>query len=145
MSRSESPTATVERVLANKTFTQWGRFDKAHASRWLRATVALLLAAPAWGQASAPMPERIPHNPQELAEYARHGVDRVSNLIAKMSGAQWVFKPAPWRWSSAECAEHIVISEQWLLEEFLSKFGKNAKPARIFSWAQIGRDRNPAS
>src|SRR5262249_61943916 len=28
-----------------------------------------------------------------------------------LSAAQWNFKPAPERWSIAECAEHIALSE----------------------------------
>ncbi len=31
--------------------------------------------------------------------------------IAGLSKAQWNFKPSPERWSIAECAEHILISE----------------------------------
>jgi uncharacterized damage-inducible protein DinB len=31
--------------------------------------------------------------------------------VAGLSDAQWNFKPAPERWSIAECAEHIAVSE----------------------------------
>lgn len=34
--------------------------------------------------------------------------------IAGLSDAQWNFKAAPDRWSIAECAEHIAVSEQFL-------------------------------
>lgn len=35
--------------------------------------------------------------------------------INGLSDAQWKFKPAPDKWSIAECAEHIAISEEELL------------------------------
>jgi len=41
-----------------------------------------------------------------------------ADFLASISGltdAQWKFKPSPERWSIAECAEHIIISEGFLL------------------------------
>jgi len=35
---------------------------------------------------------------------------------AGLSDAQWNFKPAPDRWSIAECAEHIVLTEEALFQ-----------------------------
>ena len=35
--------------------------------------------------------------------------------INGLSEAQWKFKPAPERWSIAECAEHLAIAEEELL------------------------------
>jgi hypothetical protein len=35
--------------------------------------------------------------------------------IANVSEAQWKFKPSPEAWSVAECAEHIIVSEGFLL------------------------------
>lgn len=34
--------------------------------------------------------------------------------IAGLSPRQWTFKPAPDRWSVAECAEHIALTEEFL-------------------------------
>lgn len=34
--------------------------------------------------------------------------------IAKVSDEQWKFKPSPERWSVAECAEHITLTEPFL-------------------------------
>jgi hypothetical protein len=34
--------------------------------------------------------------------------------VAGLTGAQWDFKPAPGRWSIAECAEHIALSEEFI-------------------------------
>jgi len=36
--------------------------------------------------------------------------------IAGLSEAQWKFKPAPDRWSVAECAEHIALSELMIMQ-----------------------------
>src|SRR5207253_7405054 len=34
--------------------------------------------------------------------------------IADLTAAQWKFKPAPNVWSVAECAEHIILAEDYL-------------------------------
>src|SRR5271167_2684671 len=34
--------------------------------------------------------------------------------ISGLSEAQWKFKPAPAVWSVAECAEHIVLAENYI-------------------------------
>ena len=36
--------------------------------------------------------------------------------VAGLSDAQWSFKPSPERWSVAQCAEHIALSEDALFE-----------------------------
>src|ERR1041385_2004379 len=39
------------------------------------------------------------------------------NLLASLNGlspAQWRFKPAPNVWSVAECAEHLVLAEDFI-------------------------------
>lgn len=36
------------------------------------------------------------------------------NSIKGLSDAQWKFKPAPDRWSIAECAEHVTLSEEFI-------------------------------
>ncbi|MGB2606226.1 MAG: DinB family protein [Candidatus Sulfotelmatobacter sp.] len=41
--------------------------------------------------------------------------DNFLKSIAGLSQAQWTFKPAPDRWSVAEVAEHITVSESTLL------------------------------
>lgn len=53
-----------------------------------------------------------------------------------LSPTQWRFKPVPHRWSVAECAEHIILSERWLLSEFRAKFAESSEPAYIFHWRQ---------
>jgi len=34
--------------------------------------------------------------------------------IRSLNDAQWRFKPNPFKWSPAECAEHIIVSEDFL-------------------------------
>src|ERR1017187_2207970 len=43
------------------------------------------------------------------------------DAVVGLSPEQWNFKPAPDRWSIAECAEHIALSE-----DLISGMGKNA-------------------
>jgi hypothetical protein len=37
--------------------------------------------------------------------------------IHKLSQAQWTFKPAPDKWSIAECAEHLILAEDLIFNE----------------------------
>jgi hypothetical protein len=58
--------------------------------------------------------------------------------IAGLTEAQWNFKPAPNVWSIAECAEHITVSDDFLLES-LPKLVKS--PAEPEKRAQVkGKD-----
>jgi hypothetical protein len=41
--------------------------------------------------------------------------------ITGLSTAQWKFKPAPDRWSIAECAEHVALAEDALFKTFREK------------------------
>ena len=45
--------------------------------------------------------------------------------VANLSDAQWTFKPAPERWSIAECAEHIAVSEDLLFQLVTEKLMKS--------------------
>ena len=53
--------------------------------------------------------------------------DLLEGLIQDVSDEQWTWKPGPDRWSVAECAEHIVMSESRL---FASVRGALSTPAR---------------
>jgi hypothetical protein len=55
------------------------------------------------------------------------------DAVAGLSEAQWNFKPAPDRWSIAECAEHIALSENMIAgfaKSVLEKPAEEAKPDR---------------
>jgi uncharacterized damage-inducible protein DinB len=47
-----------------------------------------------------------------------------SDAVSGLTAEQWTFKPAPDRWSIAECAEHVAASE-----EFISGIAKKAQAA----------------
>lgn len=60
-----------------------------------------------------------PLNEQERSSLLRHlEQTRKAFLdsIADLSDAQWTFKPAPDRWSIADVAEHIAVSETTILQ-----------------------------
>ena len=50
--------------------------------------------------------------------------------VAGLSDAQWNFKPAPERWSIAECAEHITVSEDTLFEFIQQTMKSPAEPEK---------------
>ncbi len=75
-----------------------------------------LAAISAFAQAAAPtVPATLTSQEREAAlkqfETTR---DNFLKSIAGLSQAQWTFKPAPDRWSVAEVAEHITVSESTL-------------------------------
>jgi hypothetical protein len=61
---------------------------------------------------------------KHLAETRQKFLDSISTL----NEAQWTFKPAPDRWSIAEVAEHIAISESTILQLIREKI-MSAPPA----------------
>ncbi len=78
------------------------------ATFWLLA--ALVSVAPACAQ-SLTQGER----DRALSELYV-GRKQFLDSIAGLTGAQWNFKPAPNVWSIAECAEHIAVSDDFLLD-----------------------------
>jgi len=66
--------------------------------------------------------------------------------IAGLSEEQWTFKPAPERWSVAECAEHITASEDFGFGLISGKVMQGPAPAeKKFDDAQVVKmvtDRN---
>src|ERR1700731_320805 len=71
---------------------------------------ALLLLSPGVDQTLSPA-ER-DHAVTELEGSRKAFLDATSGL----SEVQWNFKPAPDRWSIAECAEHIGVTEALVLK-----------------------------
>jgi hypothetical protein len=53
---------------------------------------------------------------KQAVQHLKKSQDFFLKSINKVSDAQWNWKPAPDRWSLAECAEHIALSEDRLLE-----------------------------
>lgn len=54
------------------------------------------------------------HNLEYLLGHFEKTASIFQNEVDGLSEAQWRFKPAPDRWSVAECAQHIVLSEDFL-------------------------------
>ncbi len=49
--------------------------------------------------------------------------------VAGLSSDQWTFKPGPDRWSIADCAEHIALSEDFLMSMIKDKILASPAPA----------------
>ncbi len=66
-----------------------------------------------------------------LIEQLEKSKENFLGAITGVSDAQWRFKPAPNVWSVAECAEHIILSEQFIfkLSQDLLKTPVVARPA----------------
>ena len=56
-----------------------------------------------------------PEERQAAIKYLEETRQKVLDSLKDLSDAQWKFKPAPDRWSAAEVAEHIAVSEETLL------------------------------
>src|SRR6266508_1822590 len=56
-----------------------------------------------------------PEERQAAIKYLEETRQKVLDSMKDLSDAQWKFKPAPERWSAAEVAEHIAVSEETLL------------------------------
>ncbi|MBM3746850.1 MAG: DinB family protein [Acidobacteria bacterium] len=50
------------------------------------------------------------------------------DAIAGLTPAQWKFKPGPDRWSIAECAEHVALSEGFMFERVRKLLTASASP-----------------
>lgn len=55
----------------------------------------------------------------------------LADATAGLSAAQWNFKPAPDRWSVAECVEHLALSEDLIFQRVTERMLKSpAEPER---------------
>jgi hypothetical protein len=82
-----------------------------------KKTVAILVlslvsAVSGWSQSAAPT--LTPEERESALKSFQITRDNFLKSIAGLSQKQWTFKPAPDRWSVAEVAEHIAISESSL-------------------------------
>ncbi|MEQ1764660.1 MAG: DinB family protein [Pyrinomonadaceae bacterium] len=66
---------------------------------------------PAFGQTTSPLTD---DERKKALDYLKLTRDKFLDSIKGLSDEQWKFKPAPDRWSVAEVAEHIGISESTL-------------------------------
>lgn len=58
--------------------------------------------------------------------------DRFLKSVEGLSEAQWKYKAAPDKWSIAECAEHIAVSEE-LIRSMIGKSLEAATPAEVMA------------
>jgi hypothetical protein len=87
----------------------------------LKHTAAILVlfllagatAISGWAQAAAPV-TLTPEEREVALKSLQATHDKFLQSIAGLSQKQWAFKPAPDRWSVAEVAEHIAVSEATL-------------------------------
>jgi hypothetical protein len=77
------------------------------------ATLVLcLVAVSGWAQSATPT--LTPEERESALKSFQTTRDNFLKSIAGLSQKQWIFKPAPDRWSVAEVAEHITVSESSL-------------------------------
>jgi hypothetical protein len=90
-----------------------------------RTTTTLLLAAAAVAAQPLTQGER------DFALSQLHATRKLLlDAVAGLSPAQWNFKPAPDRWSIAECAEHVARSEDFMFERVQKLLKTPAAPDR---------------
>jgi hypothetical protein len=78
------------------------------------ALVLSLWGFAAWAQ-STTAPATLTQHDREYAMSQLHATRKLFlDSVAGLTPAQWNFKAAPDRWSIAECAEHIALSEDFI-------------------------------
>ena len=92
------------------------------------------IALPTWGGVAAtPVPPADTLNAREreaAVKYLEETRQTFLRSIEGLSETQWNYKPAPERWSVAEVAEHIALSESLILQLISDRImkGPAAKP-----------------
>jgi hypothetical protein len=110
--------------------------------------IVTLTLANAGQTAAAPAPTTLTPEERAAALTSLQATrDAFLKSIAGLSEKQWRFKPAPDRWSVAEVAEHIAVSEASLLALVQTKFMESpadpAKRAEVAGKDQIVLERVP--
>jgi uncharacterized damage-inducible protein DinB len=105
-----------------------------------------LTAVSGWAQTAAP--NALTPEERELALKSFQTTrDNFLKSIAGLSEKQWTFKPAPDRWSVAEVAEHIAVSESALFglvqKQIMSSPATPDKRAQVKGKDEIVLERIP--
>ncbi len=104
----------------------------------MKRKVVLLLAlgvAPAFSQS-------LSQGERDFALSALHASRKMFlDAISGLSGPQWNYKPSSDRWSVAECAEHIIASEDFLYQLITDKVMKTAAAPPV---APLTREQDEA-
>lgn len=93
--------------------------------RFIFHVAVLLLAASAYAG-----DEKVTDS-QKIVQELERTQAKFLKSIEGLSEAQWSFKPAPDRWSVAECAEHIAASEPMVRGLAAGVLSKDATPEMI--------------
>lgn len=64
--------------------------------------------------ATDPVPTPAPADKAALIKELRRTEARLLEAVSGLTDAQWNYKPAPDRWSIAECTEHIAAAESFI-------------------------------
>ena len=77
---------------------------------------------------SAGEPEVTTAERAKAIKFLEDSRDQLLQATEKLSEAQWTYKPAPERWSVAEVAEHILLSEGLLFSRVEKALAEKANP-----------------
>ncbi len=64
----------------------------------------------------------------KAVKFLRDSEKELMDSVAKLTPAQWNYKPGPDRWSVAEVAEHIMLSEDLLFETVKKALAEKQNP-----------------
>lgn len=65
----------------------------------------------------------------QACRYLRQTRDRIAEATSRLSDAQWLFKPAPDRWSIGENLEHMVLVQERVLDRLQRELAQAPAPA----------------
>jgi hypothetical protein len=84
---------------------------------WHATLIALALTTGLGAQTAAPPDPRMTREERaEIIELLNKTEKEFLQAVEGLTDQQWAFKAAPERWSIAECAEHIVLSEALMFD-----------------------------
>ncbi|HSC44703.1 MAG TPA: DinB family protein [Candidatus Acidoferrum sp.] len=90
--------------------------------RWIGAVLAAAMTFAA--AASVRAQDATPADKEKALAYLETSKKGVLAATKGLSEAQWNFKPAPDKWSVAECMEHIAASEDFIRDSVAEKVMK---------------------
>ncbi len=97
-------------------------------ARLVLATALMLSSMPSQPGHAAEDPRITAEERTRLVDYLDRSQREFEGLLQDVSDAQWNWKPAPERWSIAEVARHILISEDYLFEQSMLAMRNPADP-----------------
>lgn len=95
-------------------------------------TLTILLAAASFCSA-----ETLTRGERDFAMSSMHATRKMFlDSVAGLTEAQWNFKASPERWSIAECAEHIAVSEDFIFGVAMQTLQSPAAPDKRQPFAE---------